>query len=108
MKSDGNNRANNNHNELLLSLMGEVLTKYRKLRKMSQAQLAQLASVNRPYISDIERGLRNVSLLTFDSICAALDKPPPEMLQEVYVLYKIRDRRRRHAGRDNVSSAKER
>jgi transcriptional regulator with XRE-family HTH domain len=100
MKSDGNNRANNAQDELILILMGEVLTKYRKLKNMSQAQLAKLASVNRPYISDIERGLRNISLLTFDSICAALEKPPPEMLQEVYVLYKIRDRRRRHANGD--------
>jgi len=88
-------KENNGANELLLTLMGEVLTKYRKLNNLSQAQLAELASVNRPYISDIERGLRNVSLLTLDSICSALGRTPAEILQEVYVLYKIRDRRRR-------------
>src|SRR5262249_36908628 len=77
-------KENQAPNELLLALMGEVLTKYRKLSKLSQSDLAQLASVNRPYISDIERGLRNVSLLTLDSICTALGKTPAEILQEVY------------------------
>jgi transcriptional regulator with XRE-family HTH domain len=95
---------NKSANELLLALMGEILTKYRKLSNLSQAQLAELASVNRPYISDIERGLRNVSLLTLDSICSALGKTPAEILQEVYVLYKIRDRRRRPAEADRKKS----
>lgn len=97
-------KENNGANGLLLTLMGEVLTKYRKLNNLSQAQLAELASVNRPYISDIERGLRNVSLLTLDSICSALGRTPAEILQEVYVLYKIRDRRRRTLEPDRKKS----
>jgi transcriptional regulator with XRE-family HTH domain len=90
-----NVRESLTENELLLALLGEVLTKCRKLKNMSQSQLAEAAHINRPYISDIERGLRNVSLLTIDSICSALGCAPAEVLQEVYVLYKLRGERKR-------------
>jgi transcriptional regulator with XRE-family HTH domain len=100
MKLEDKERSGDEQGELLLALIGEVLTKYRKLSKLSQTELAELASINRPYISDIERGMRNVSLLTLDSICFALDRTPADILQEVYVLYKIRGQRRRQTNLD--------
>jgi transcriptional regulator with XRE-family HTH domain len=41
----------------------------------SQEELAEKSRVHRTYISDVERGVRNVSILTLDRIASALDIP---------------------------------
>jgi transcriptional regulator with XRE-family HTH domain len=46
--------------------LGRMVREKRKEQGLSQAELAQRAGLNRPYVSDVERGTRNVSL---DSIC---------------------------------------
>ena len=43
-------------------------------RNLSQEQLAELVAVDRTYISDLERGLRNPSLKTLARIADALDE----------------------------------
>lgn len=42
---------------------------------MSQEELAANAKVHRTYISDVERGVRNLSILTLERIALALDIP---------------------------------
>jgi len=52
---------------------GKQLIQMRKDRKMSQEKLAELAELNRPYISAIERGKRNISLEVIEKLAQALD-----------------------------------
>ncbi len=42
-------------------------------RKISQLELANLAMLEKNYISDLERGRRNPTLLTLEKIAAAFD-----------------------------------
>ena len=52
---------------------GERVRSLRKAKLLSQEQLADLASLDRTYISGIERGRRNVSLRNVEAVARALD-----------------------------------
>jgi transcriptional regulator with XRE-family HTH domain len=54
---------------------GEKVKAIRKSQDVSQEKLAELAELDRTYISDIENGKRNVSIETVFKIAKALDKP---------------------------------
>ena len=54
---------------------GEKVKAIRKSQNVSQEKLAELAELDRTYISDIENGKRNVSIETVFKISKALDKP---------------------------------
>ena len=51
--------------------------------RISQEKLAELADLDRTYISGIERGRRNVSLLNIVELAHALKVRPEEMLSKV-------------------------
>lgn len=55
---------------------GYTLRVLRKERNYSQEKIAESTGLHRTYISDIERGDRNVSLLNIIKICDALDITP--------------------------------
>ena len=52
---------------------GKRLNQLRKEKKMSQEQLAELSELNRPYISAIEQGKRNVSIEVIEKLAQALE-----------------------------------
>lgn len=52
---------------------GNRLIELRKDRKMTQERLAELSELNRPYISGIEQGKRNVSLEVIAKLAEALE-----------------------------------
>ncbi|MCH7413112.1 helix-turn-helix transcriptional regulator [Belliella sp. R4-6] len=54
---------------------GDKVKAIRKKQNVSQEKLAELADLDRTYISDIENGKRNVSIETVFKIANALDKP---------------------------------
>ncbi|MDX5479399.1 MAG: helix-turn-helix domain-containing protein [Cyclobacteriaceae bacterium] len=54
---------------------GEKVKAIRKSQNVSQEKLAELADLDRTYISDIENGKRNVSIETIYKIAKALEKP---------------------------------
>ncbi|UJP66703.1 helix-turn-helix domain-containing protein [Mongoliitalea daihaiensis] len=54
---------------------GKKVKAVRKSQNVSQEKLAELAELDRTYISDIENGKRNVSIETVLKIAKALDKP---------------------------------
>ena len=54
---------------------GRVVKALRKRRNISQQALAYLADLHRTYISDIERGTRNVSLQNIEKLSQALQFP---------------------------------
>jgi len=57
----------------LLAIIGAAVAKRRMELSLSQEDLAEKAGVHRTYVSDIERGVRNVSILTLERIAEALD-----------------------------------
>jgi transcriptional regulator with XRE-family HTH domain len=54
---------------------GEKVKAIRKSQNVSQEKLAELAELDRTYISDIENGKRNVSIETVFKIAKALEMP---------------------------------
>lgn len=56
-----------------LKALGDQIRHVRKEKGLSQEQLALQAEVDRSYIGGIERGERNVSILTLVKIAKCLD-----------------------------------
>ncbi len=48
---------------------------------MSQEALADLADIDRSYMSGVERGLRNISVLNLERIAKALDVALTELIE---------------------------
>lgn len=59
---------------------GGNMRQARKLKKISQEELAFRAGLHRTYISDVERGHRNVSLENIEKIAKALDVSTKDLL----------------------------
>ena len=57
----------------ILTQLGMRIRYLRKQKGMSQLDLSLEAEVNKNYISDLERGSRNPSILLLEKICKALD-----------------------------------
>ena len=68
-----------NH-EAALRLVGTTIRQQRKQRRLSQHTLATLTGLDSSYISEIERGQRNVSLLSLLRIAEALHLPVSHLL----------------------------
>ncbi len=54
----------------------------RKARKLNQEELADLAEVDRTYVSQIERAVNNPSLLVIFKLATALDVEVVELLRD--------------------------
>lgn len=52
---------------------GQKLRGIRLKKKMSQGDIARILNVHRSYISGLERGVRNPSLLTIQKVARALN-----------------------------------
>lgn len=52
--------------------LGKKVRELRKSKEWSQIKLEELSSVDRTYISDIERGVRNPSIKTLEKLAKAL------------------------------------
>ena len=66
-----------------LKPLGDTLREFREAAGISQEKLAELADLDRTYISGIERGVRNVSLLNIVEIARALHVSASELLNGV-------------------------
>jgi transcriptional regulator with XRE-family HTH domain len=64
----------------LLRTIGLAIRSLRRERGLSQESLAGLAHIDRSYMSSVERGLRNVSVLNIARIAEALDVPMRDLL----------------------------
>lgn len=58
------------------------LKKYRRLRAMSQEELAHLAGIDRTYVSALERQVYSASLDTISNLATALAIEPHQLLQK--------------------------
>ena len=63
-------------------LVGRNVQQLRIKAGLSQAALAERMGVDRAFISSMERGLQNVTLLTLWEIAQALSVRPMELLDE--------------------------
>lgn len=61
-------------------LLGANIRHHRKLKGMSQEQLALEAGMERSYVSDLERGTRNPSVRALGRLADALEVAPHELL----------------------------
>lgn len=71
--------------EHLLAL-GDLIRSQRRLANLSLRQLAELAQVSNPYLSQIERGLHQPSVRVLVSIAEALGLPPDTLLARAGML----------------------
>lgn len=64
----------------VVQILGENVRHYRKLKGMTQEQLALEAGMERSYVSDLERGQRNPSVRAVGRLAEALGVQPNLLL----------------------------
>jgi transcriptional regulator with XRE-family HTH domain len=62
---------------------GYVVKVRREALALTQEDLAEKASIHRTYLSDVERGTRNVSLINIERIASALSLPVSELFRQI-------------------------
>ena len=76
---------------LFRRLLGDVLRAKRMQRGMTLREVSAEARVSLGYISEIERGQKEASSELLASLCAALDIPLSEVLQDVSSLVAVEE-----------------
>ncbi len=66
----------------ILKRLGKNVRRLRDQRGQSQETFADLASINRTYVSDIERGARNPTVRVLEKIAKTLGVSPGSLLDE--------------------------
>jgi len=69
--------------EPILKAFGKKMYMLRIELKLSQEQVAERAQLDRTYISSVERGQRNISLLNICKLAAALEVSPESLLENL-------------------------
>jgi transcriptional regulator with XRE-family HTH domain len=69
--------------ESYLKYFGQNLRKIRQSNSLTQEKLADLAELDTTYISGLERGIRNPSLLSIIKIARACSVAPKELLDNI-------------------------
>ncbi|CAD2226229.1 Regulatory protein MunI [Pseudoalteromonas sp. 3J6] len=67
----------------VLAIFGTNVQKERQNKELSQETLAELAELDRTYISSMERGKRNVSLVNIVKISNALSISPSKLFEGI-------------------------
>ena len=74
-------------NDIFLSCLGDSLRQRRIELLLSQEQLGILAKLHRSYVTEVENGLRNISMTTLLRITRALKSDPStHMLEAEYAV----------------------
>lgn len=61
-------------------IFGLNVRKARRLKEISQEELAFRADISRTYLSEVERGERNISVNNMEALSIALDLTLPDLL----------------------------
>jgi transcriptional regulator with XRE-family HTH domain len=64
----------------LTKAIGKRLFDLRSKKKMSQEAFAELAGISRGYLSDLERGAREMSIETLEHLCRKCGTTPNKLL----------------------------
>jgi transcriptional regulator with XRE-family HTH domain len=85
--------------------LGNIIKNRRELLYLSQLDLAEASGFHRSYISDVERGARNLAVRNLRRICGALDLPLSVVLKQVEIALerKPAEKKRRSRSDKNVS-----
>lgn len=75
------NRLKNPGHKLIQVFAGNIRA-YRRKNKLSQEQLAELCNLHRTYVGSVERGERNVTLVTIENFAKALGVSVLNLLTE--------------------------
>jgi len=67
----------------ILRALGQSVAKYRQEKELSQGALAERACLNRTYLSDIERGVRNPGIKNVARLAKALGISTAELCKGV-------------------------
>lgn len=73
----------------LLRTIGYTIRTFRLERGLSQESLADRANIDRSYMSGIERGLRNISILNIARIASALDVSIRDLVGQVELVRRL-------------------
>lgn len=65
----------------LLCRIGAILRNHRRRCNLTQEQTAEVAGMNVTYLSDVERGKRNVSLINLARLAKAFGMPLEDVLK---------------------------
>ena len=76
----------------LQAIFGEVIRSYRKDKRISQERLALDSDLQRSFISRLERGLTQPTLVTIFELAQALDVEPVQIIAEVQNRWQIKRR----------------
>jgi transcriptional regulator with XRE-family HTH domain len=71
------------NDKIILDSFGQRVRFLRQQAGLSQGKLAELSNLHRTYISGVERGERNISLLNIVRLAKALGIPPSELIKEI-------------------------
>ena len=63
--------------------VGLNVKRYRKQRGLSQEGLALECGVHRTYVSGVERGIRNPTVVVLEKIAKGLDVAPSRLLDDI-------------------------
>lgn len=80
-KSYGHDEGVSRHNHTLLTQLGKRIEARRKAKGWTQTDMAVSLDLNRGHISDIERGKREVGIITLQIIAAGLDTTMADLLK---------------------------
>jgi transcriptional regulator with XRE-family HTH domain len=69
-----------------LSSLGSVIRAQRQLANLSLRQMAELAKVSNPYLSQLERGLHEPSMRVVQAIASALNLSAETLLEQAGVI----------------------
>lgn len=75
----------------LRAAFGRLLKELREERGLSQSQLALDSGLDQTFVSLLERGQRQPTLITLFALCDALDVPPETIVQRLSL---VRPRRK--------------
>lgn len=76
----------------LRDVLGDVLREERQRQERTLAEIAEQAAVSLPYLSEVERGRKEVSSDLLAAICGALDVPLADVLERAARRLRIRSR----------------
>ena len=68
--------------DTILDFLGNRIRALRREKELSQEQFASLCGLDRTYISDVERGRRNISIINLHNIADALDISLSKLFEE--------------------------
>lgn len=70
----------------IASFLGQAISDRRRYLGYSQEELSKKAGIHRAYLSDVERGLRNITLAVIDRLAHALQIPLSELVRQAEMM----------------------